>query len=73
MKIYYYLRSTVKRERFFVFVSCSFFKRDSFSRYCDDWANEIVLFGARNYECLFHNCFDFCYSPLKIVKIENIT
>ena len=53
MKIYYHLRSTVKRERFFVHV---YFSNETSLPYnCDDWTIENVSFGARNCKCLFHS------------------
>ena len=62
----------MKRESFFVHVYLS--HNSVFQDNCDNWTNEKVLFGAQNYECLFHECFvsrNIFIGPIVTVVWEN--
>ena len=48
---YYHLHLTVN----IFFVHFYFSNETVFANNCDDWTNENVSFGARNYEYLFHS------------------
>ena len=66
--------SAFNREVRTFFRACLFFKRDSPPDNCDDWTNENVSFGARNYECLTVKSFcNYSIHPFQKTLLERTT